>query len=72
MDTVIKIKPWKFTDLVTGIHITVTEGERLNKIHIDMPDKVPMVKNRDFFFTKEGKFDGTGSCVEEAIQQHNS
>jgi hypothetical protein len=60
---IVKIEPWEFEDLVTGIKIQIIEGKHLNRIHIDMPDGVPRCKNRDFYFTKEGRFDGTGSSV---------
>lgn len=59
----VKIESWKYEDRVTGIKIEVVEGKVLNRIHIDMPDEVPTCKNRDFYFTKDGKFDGTGSSV---------
>lgn len=61
----INLKPWKFQDLVTGIRITITEGKGLNVIHLDLPDELPKVRNRDFYFDKEGKFDGTGSSVND-------
>ena len=57
----ITIRAWEFKDLVTGIKIKIEEGKTLNIIHIDMPDSVPKTKNRDFYFTKDGGFDGTGS-----------
>lgn len=58
----IKIKPWQFKDAVTGLSIKIIEGKVLNRIHMDMPSKTPQVKNRDFYFTKDGDFDGTGSA----------
>ena len=55
---------WEFEDLVTGIKFKATVGKVLNKIHLE--GDFGTVKNRDFYFTKEGKFDGTGSAVCES------
>lgn len=54
---------WKYTDAVTGIMFTAIEGKDLNRIHME-GNLGPNVNNRDLFFTKEGKFDGTGSAVD--------
>ena len=55
---------FEFVDSVTGLHFRVVEGKTLNRLHVvlEQPD-VPKIKNRDFFFTRDGKFDGTGSSV---------
>jgi len=52
---------WEFEDLVTGIKFKATVGKGLNKIHLD--GDFGTVNNRDFYFTKEGKFDGTSSAT---------
>ena len=54
---------WKIKDEVSGLSIEVIPGEKLDRLHIESLDG-PM--NRDFWFTKDGKFDGTGSAVPEA------
>ncbi len=51
---------WKTKDAISGLTIEVREGKFLNKLHIENIDGT---MNRDFFFTPEGKFDGTGSSV---------
>ena len=60
-----KIKDdFKFKDGVTGITITVIKGKKLDRLHLDIEKpEGEFVSNRDFFFTKTGKFDGTGSAV---------
>jgi len=50
---------WKFKDAVTGNTFEAIEGKLLDKLHIEGD-----FGNRDLFFTKDGKFDGTGSAVE--------
>lgn len=58
-----KIKaPFKIEDKVSGLKLEIIEGKALNIIHIEHIGK-PISKNRDFYFTKEGDFDGTGSSV---------
>lgn len=52
---------WEFEDLVTGIKFKATVGVGLNTIHLE--GDFGAVNNRDFYFTKDGKFDGTGSAV---------
>ena len=47
-------------DPVSGLRITAHEGEHLNKLTIERIGE-PICSNRDFFFDKEGGFDGTGS-----------
>lgn len=56
-----KIKDdWKTEDGVSGLRIEVRKGKVFNNLHIESLDGK---MNRDFFFTKDGEFDGTGSCV---------
>ena len=55
---------WKFTDVVMGLTFKVIKGEKLDRLHIELKPKMnPITNNRDLFFTKDGKFDGTGSTV---------
>lgn len=51
---------WTHSDLVTGLTLTAVKGERLNRLHIEGVAGCPP---RDFFFTADGEFDGTGSCL---------
>lgn len=54
---------WDFSDDASGLHIKVIKGDKLNRLHIEHTGK-PMTSNRDFWFTEDGIFDGTGSvCV---------
>ena len=55
---------FKFDDLVTGLRLSVVVGDKLDRLLIE--NIQGKCNNRDFWFTKEGEFDGTGSCVEEA------
>ena len=55
---------WQFEDAVSGLRLTVTEGKSQNRLHIERIGE-PICGNRDFWFTKDGEFDGTGSgCLE--------
>lgn len=60
-----KIKnTWKLTDLVTGLTFRAIKGKKLDRLHIKINPKMnPLASNRDFFFTKTGEFDGTGSAI---------
>ena len=51
---------WKIKDKVSGLAIEIKEGKNFDKLHIESLDGD---MNRDFWFTKEGKFDGTGSST---------
>jgi len=51
---------WKIEDTISGLLIEVRPGTKLNKLHIESLDKK---MNRDFWFTKDGEFDGTGSAI---------
>ena len=54
---------WEFNDLVTGLKFKVIVGEKLDRLHIENI-KQGSCNNRDLWFTKDGKFDGTGSGCE--------
>ena len=45
---------WTFKDGVSGLHLVIIPGENLDRLQIN---------GRDFWFDKEGNFDGTGSCM---------
>ena len=49
---------WKIKDEISGLSIEAIDGKYLNHLHIESLDGK---MNRDFWFTKDGKFDGTGS-----------
>jgi len=51
---------WEFEDHVSGLKLKVTNGGSQDVLHIERIGE-PIVDNRDFFFTKDGKLDGTGS-----------
>ena len=51
---------WEIKDEVSGLKIKVIKGDKLDRLHIEHTGK-PISNNRDFWFTKDGKFDGTGS-----------
>ncbi len=53
---------FEFEDKLTGMKIKFKKGEHLNTLHIDFIGDCE-VSNRDFFFTPEGEFDGTGSSI---------
>ncbi len=53
---------WAFTDPVTGLTLTIVKGKNLDRLKVA---GVPGCGPRDFFFTHDGKFDGTGSAVGE-------
>ena len=58
-----EIKPVSIDDSgVSGLKLTLVEGTHLNRIHIEITG-TPIVNNRDFYFTKEGELDGTGSAI---------
>jgi len=46
-------------DEVSGLELTVIEGEHLHRLRIEF-FKDPIVSNREFWFTPDGQFDGTG------------
>lgn len=56
---------WEIDDAVSGLKLKAIPGKVLNHLHIEStnPDARPM--NRDFWFTKDGDFDGTGSDIKE-------
>lgn len=49
-----KIKDFEIEDKVSGQHIKIKVGEYLTTLSVD---------GRDYFFSLEGDFDGTGSCL---------
>ena len=51
---------WQREDAVSGLRLTVIEGEKLDILRIEFIGE-RMVDNRDFWFDKDGGFDGTGS-----------
>lgn len=52
---------WELDDLVTGLKFKVVIGEKLDRLHIENIKQG--CENRDLWFTKDGKFDGTGSSI---------
>jgi hypothetical protein len=54
---------WRFDDPVSGLRFQVMPGNRLDRLHIEGFPQGPAGANRDLWFDKEGKFDGTGSSV---------
>ena len=58
----ITLQPTMIKDTVSGLKIVVVEGEHQNHLHIEHIS-TPVVSNRDFWFTKDGTFDGTGSSL---------
>ena len=58
-----KIKDtFKIDDEPSGLRLSVEKGINLDHLHVEIIGQ-PSIKNRDFFFTKEGDFDGTGSAI---------
>ncbi len=51
---------WEFDDKVTGLKLKVIEGKNLDHLHIEGETFL-----RDFWFAKDGSFDGTSSMVGE-------
>ena len=51
---------FKIEDEVSGLRLEVKSGSLLNRLHIESLKKKSRI-DRDFWFTKGGKFDGTGS-----------
>jgi len=55
-----KIKnDWKYKDEVSGLSIEIIKGKELDRLRIKNPDGAI----RDFWFDRDGKFDGTGSLM---------
>ena len=54
---------FELDDKISGLRIKVIKGLKLDHLHIEViaPPLNPNVTNRDFFFTRDGEFDGTGS-----------
>jgi len=51
---------WKIDDEVSGLSIKILPGENLDRLQIRNSDNDLV---RDFWFTKDGDFDGTGAYV---------
>jgi len=51
---------WQFEDHVSGLRLTIIEGKKQDRLRIEHIHE-PICDNRDFFFDKDGVFDGTGS-----------
>lgn len=56
---------FEIDDKASGLKLKVIRGIKLDRLHIEHTGK-PMVDNRDFFFTREGEFDGTGSAMDDS------
>lgn len=54
---------WSIEDAVSGLRLQVIPGKYLNRLHIERFTE-PLADNRDFFFTKDGAFDGTGCALD--------
>jgi len=56
---------WMVHDVVTGLAFEIKCGKKLDCLHVESvtggtaADDHPKI-NRDFYFTKDGAFDGTG------------
>ena len=57
---------FKIEDAVSGLKIEVVSGGTLDKLRVESLDGT---MNRDFWFTKDGKFDETGSVIYETKVQ---
>ena len=53
---------FKIKDGVSGLKIEFIKGKTMDRLHIERFAKG--YNNRDFWFNKDGSFDGTGSCTE--------
>ncbi len=56
---------WEIDDEVSGLSIKVIPGENLDKLQIRSANSDVV---RDFWFTKDGTFDGTGAFIEEGSE----
>ena len=69
---------WEIEDVVSGLKLKVTPGTKQDRLHVESltggtKDDAHPKMNRDFWFTKDGEFDGTGSVVSERkMTQPNS
>ncbi len=54
---------FKIDDAPSGLRLSVVPGKKLDRLHIEITEAAPVVGNRDFFFTRDGGFDGTGSGI---------
>ena len=59
---------WTIDDQASGLRLEIRIGIKLDTLHVESltggkkGDATPRM-NRDFYFTKDGEFDGTGSTV---------
>ncbi len=62
---------FELKDGPTGLLLKVVVGKTMDRLHIErfQPEGV---RNRDFFFNKDGSFDGTGSSMEGAPVEEKS
>lgn len=60
---------WEIKDSVSGLKIKVIVGKTMDRLHIERFAKGH--DNRDFWFNKDGSFDGTGSSVCEKAEVVN-
>lgn len=56
---------WKIDDAATGLSIKVVPGESLDKLQIRGTGNGLV---RDFWFTKDGTFDGTGAFYDDGSE----
>ena len=55
---------WEIEDRVSGLRLKVVAGEWQNALRIEQIGE-PICGDREFFFNKDGSFDGTGSGLVE-------
>lgn len=53
---------WEIDDKVSGLSIRIISGSKLNRLRIRRIGK-PIANNREFWFTKDGDFDGMGTSL---------
>lgn len=53
---------FEIEDTVSGLKIKVIPGKSMCRLHIEHISK-PVCNNRDFWFSNDGSFDGTGSSL---------
>ncbi len=56
---------FEIDDKVSGLKLKVIKGITLDRLHVEVVGE-PIRRNRDFFFTREGEFDGTGSAMDDS------
>ena len=60
---------WHIEDEVSGLRLTIIEGEQLDRLRIELTGDL-IVTNREFWFRKDGSYDGSGSglCPDAATK----